>query len=341
MDDVNNHREDASLWVAETQDSDFRTDLATQTRLSEWLAESELHAAAFAGALRTFHRLALPGTYSDINLGALIQTHRRSQVRARRRAQVRRWLPAGAALAVGLCLPLLPRQLAAAPTCYTTRIGEQRTVTLDDGSQITLSSGTRILVQAARRYREIDLIRGETFFEMAEHPQRPIRVFSSFGMVTGDARAFDVLQTDRELRVTAVRGELSVLSIDTAHDVPSQDVVGRRKRDPFKRVSLHTGDIAILRASSDPAQITVETRSPADIERLVAWRSGILAFSNEPIEAVVESFNRYNRQKLAVMNSGTAELRLSGRFHLDDPESFALALQRLYPDSKIVAGMIE
>jgi ferric-dicitrate binding protein FerR (iron transport regulator) len=337
MDEANNHRKDASQWVAETQHSDFRFDPGARARLHAWLVESESHSAAFASAQRTFHRLRSRVAYSGINLGALILTHCRLQVRARHRARGKRWMAAAAALTVGLFLPLLPQQLAAAPTFYTTRVGEQRTLTLDDGSQITLSSGTKILVQEAGRYREIDLIRGETFFNMVEHPRRPIRVFSSLGMVAGPARAFDVLQTERELRVATVRGELSVLTIDPARAALAQQVVGSQDRNPFKHTSLRTGDIVTLRVSSYAVQINVEAHTPLDIERLIAWREGILAFGNETAQTVVESFNRYNRQQFAIVDSGIAALRSSGDFKLNDPKSFVLALQRIYPDSKIIA----
>jgi len=155
-------------------------------------------------------------------------------------------------------------------------------------------------------------------------------------MVAGDGRAFDVLQTEREFRVIAVQGELSVLSGNWAREVPAQEVVGRRNRDAFKHLALRAGDVAIFR--SDPtADISLETYAPSDIERLIAWRDGILAFSNEAAEEVVESFNRYNRQKLAIADAGIAALRLSGNFRLNDPKSFVLALQRIYPDTKIIA----
>jgi transmembrane sensor len=249
---------------------------------------------------------------------------------------MKHWLSGAAALVFGLCLPLLPQQIVAAPTVYTTRVGEQRTVTLDDGSQITLSSGTTIVVQSMGRYREIDVVHGETFFNNPANSRRPMRVFTPLGMVAGDARAFDVLQTEREFRVIAVQGELSVLSGNWAREVLAQEVGGRRNRDGFKHLSLRAGDVAIVR--SDPTMdISVEPHFPSDIERLLAWRDGILAFSNEPAQAVVESFNRYNRQKLAIADAGISTLRLSGTFQLADPKSFVLALQRIYPATKIIA----
>jgi transmembrane sensor len=216
-------------------------------------------------------------------------------------------------------------------------VGEQRTVTLDDGSQMTLNSGTWVVVQRVGRYREVDVIWGETFFHVTRNPQRPIRVFTALGMVTGSARAFDVLQTERESRVIAVQGELSGLSGNWATEVLTEELIARRNRDAFGHVSLRTGDIAIFRANFQTVDVRVETHARSDIECLIAWRDGILAFSNEPAQAVVESFNRYNRQKLAIADSSIAALRLSGDFRLDDPQSFVLALQRVYPALHIVA----
>jgi transmembrane sensor len=72
---------------------------------------------------------------------------------------------------------------------------------------------------------------------------------------------------------------------------------------------------------------------------LLAWRGGLLAFSNQPAAEVVASFNRYNRQQIAIADQDIAQLRLSGDFQFNDPESFILALQRIYPAFKIVAQL--
>jgi ferric-dicitrate binding protein FerR (iron transport regulator) len=70
---------------------------------------------------------------------------------------------------------------------------------------------------------------------------------------------------------------------------------------------------------------------------MLAWRDGLLAFDNESASQVVASFNRYNTRRMAIADPGIAALQLSGAFQFSDPESFILALQRIYPASQIVA----
>lgn len=154
MDQANTLRDEASRWVAETQDAHFPTDIGAQRQLRLWLAESELHPLAFMRARRTFDRLKCLRAHPEIDVDRQVQIHRGYLPSSTCRSQTTRWLSVAAALAFGLCL--LPRPLDAAPTRYATRLGEQRTVILDEDVQITLSSKTSILVHGEGRYREID-----------------------------------------------------------------------------------------------------------------------------------------------------------------------------------------
>jgi ferric-dicitrate binding protein FerR (iron transport regulator) len=158
-------------------------------------------------------------------------------------------------------------------------------------------------------------------------------------MITGNASEFDVSQHTGRIEVVAVRGELSLISIDSTGAPLTQHIVGRGDRTKSNPISLRAGEMATIRAQPDGANVLLDSRTPAEIERLLAWRSGLLAFSNQPAADVVASFNRYNRQQMAIADRDIAQLRLSGDFQFNDPESFILALQRIYPAFKIVAQL--
>jgi len=330
--------EQAHFWVVEVHDSNFSSDLLNQSRFRAWLSQSGAHTDAFSSASRTFERVASLRTSTQINLEDRLQRYR-SEHKLARQVRLKRWVSAAAALFLGLILPWVPQELTAAPILYATRIGEQRTVTLADGSQLRLNSGTRILVRAVGRYREIDVLEGETYFSMARDPRHPIRVFAASGLIAGDASEFDVSQFQGRVEVIVVRGELSVLSIDSAGAPLTQHITGRGERDRSGPISLRAGQTATMRVRQDGANIELDSRTAADIERLLAWRRGLLAFSNQSVADLVTVFNRYNRQKMAIADPDIAELRLSGDFQFNDPASFVLALQRVYPTFKIVAQL--
>lgn len=330
--------EQAQFWVVEVHDSSFPIDLANQRRFVAWLNQSGAHADAFRRASRTYERLALLGTLTQINLDDRIERYR-SQQRGGHQVRLKPWFSAAAALLFGLVLSWVPEELTAAPTLYVTRAGEQRTVNLADGSQLQLNSGTRILVQTAGQYREIDVLEGETFFSLVRDPRRPIRVFAAAGLITGDASEFDVSQLSGRVEVIAVRGELAVTSIDSAGAPLTRHITGRGGGHRSDPISLRAGEIATIRVQQDGANVVLDSRTPTDVERLLAWRRGLLSFSNQSAADLVAVFNRYNRQQMAIADPDIADLHLSGDFQFNDPESFILALQRVYPTFKIVAQL--
>jgi transmembrane sensor len=330
--------EQARFWVVENHDPSFSTDHARQTKFHNWLNRSAVHAEAFARASRTFQRLECLRAIPGINLDERIRQYRCEQ-KSVRRVRWRPWFSAAGALFFGVVLPLVPQQLTAAPTLYMTHVGEQRIVILADGSKLHLNSGTRILVRFLGQYREIDVLEGETYFSLAPDLRRPIRIFAAADTITGNASEFDVSQIEGRVEVVAMRGDLSVMSFDSSGAPLTQHIVGRADRSKSNPISLRAGEMATIRAQRDVANVLLDSRTPTDIERLLAWRDGLLAFSNQSAAEVVASFNRYNRQQMAITDQEIARLRLSGNFQFNDPESFILALQRIYPAFKIVAQL--
>jgi transmembrane sensor len=68
-----------------------------------------------------------------------------------------------------------------------------------------------------------------------------------------------------------------------------------------------------------------------EIDDLVAWQSGRLAFRDETVEQAVAEMNRYSRRELVVADTRAAGLRLSGVYRVGDPEAFARSLAVLLP----------
>jgi len=59
---------------------------------------------------------------------------------------------------------------------FTTAIGEQRAVELEDGSIVHLNAHSRLAVDLSTKFRDIQLAEGEALFKVAHDSARPFRV---------------------------------------------------------------------------------------------------------------------------------------------------------------------
>src|SRR5260221_6876382 len=161
-------RAEAVAWLARLQASN--RDRAVENGLREWLAASPEHAAAFERATDVWDDLG------GVPTAALLRGKRSSE----QRQVLRRpwtWVAAGAmaclALVVGVGVLFAWRP----DSNLSTRIGEQRMVTLEDGSRVVLNTDTRVVVEPWNDgVREVRLERGEAYLEVAKNPAQPVVV---------------------------------------------------------------------------------------------------------------------------------------------------------------------
>ena len=81
---------------------------------------------------------------------------------------------------------------------YSTGIGEQRSITLADGSTIDLNARSRITVRFSEKERDIDLLEGQALFHVAKNKERPFIVHSDGAAVRAVGTEFDVYQKRAE-----------------------------------------------------------------------------------------------------------------------------------------------
>ena len=223
---------------------------------------------------------------------------------------------AGLALAVLASLTWGWRHYTAVEqSSYRTAIGGLQDVSLPDGSVITLSSDSRILVTLSRNERHIDLQQGEAFFKVAKDPGRP------FVVSAGDRRAiavgtrYDVRRDAADLRVIVTQG---VVRLE-----PDNGPGGRSQPTTL----LPAGSIAL---ASD-AGVVVSSDSVQQAEELLNWRSGFVSFHDTPLASAVAEFNRYNVRKIVIGDASIGTLRVGGNFRWSNADSFVRLLELGFP----------
>jgi len=194
-----------------------------------------------------------------------------------------------------------------AGTRYSSATGEMRKVVLPDGSIMTLNTQSEVRAHYTRHTREIHLTKGEVLFTVAHDPSREFVVRIDSWSVAAVGTAFDVRRLNRT-------------SLDIA--VTEGVVEMRPPAQPHQRL------IALQEASLDGAgQIAVRQISDAELQRRLAWRTGLIVFDGETLRQALSEMNRYSRRQLAVDDPDLAERHIVGVFPTSDPETFVQGMR--------------
>ncbi|MGK6321379.1 FecR family protein [Sphingomonas sp. DT-204] len=200
-----------------------------------------------------------------------------------------------------------PPEIASQTLAFSTRIGEVRTVTLDDGSKVTLDADSVLRATYSPDMRQLQLDAGRARFEVAHDPRRPFIVDAGGGSVIAHGTVFDVSIGPSGVQVVLLRGAIEV----TKRDRPDQRSAdnGSRRLNPGQQVTF---DKANPIPQPEPAP-------PSELR----WTSGMLAFEGARLADAVAEFNRYSRRKIVLASPELGELRISGGFHAGEIDKFA------------------
>ncbi|WP_095157199.1 FecR domain-containing protein [Pseudomonas sp. Irchel 3E13] len=140
----------------------------------------------------------------------------------------------GSAIAASLLAAMLGyggwQQAPALLADYHTSTGERRTITLEDGSKVTLNSASALSVNFSGERRTVSLKAGEALFEPAADP-RPFVVDSGAEAVQGSDAVFSVRRQGSGNSVVVTRGEAQVgeLRVAVSPDAQAQTAWQRGK----------------------------------------------------------------------------------------------------------------
>lgn len=224
----------------------------------------------------------------------------------------RNWLVGGLALAASLTLAILltpqfdfnqPQQL------YKTRIGEQLSVELADGSHVTLNTNSRLQVKLGAESRQLILTQGEAFFQVAHDQQRPFVVQAGDAQVVALGTAFNIYLHDEASHVTVTEGVVRITELNAA---------GSRAADS----ALLYVDQTIAGSSGGLSKPTV-----ADSNSTLAWRDGNIVAEGMTLLTLVRELSRYHPQQILIPDPAVGQLTISGVFRLQDPDTILRALE--------------
>lgn len=301
--------EAASLWAARLEGEDFSA--SDRRALEAWLAAAPEHRALLSEYCQFSAEL-------EEKLPAVLARGTVTLPPVRSRRRVRHpgvWL--GLALAAAACVALLfwvgrPRQDVRS---IATSVGQRQSLTLNDGTRIELNARTSLLVEQTGRERHVRLAEGEAFFTVAKDKSRPFVVETPNGSVRVTGTVFDVrTEASQSLDVTVVEGSVQVRPGEFGSGQPSAPV------------SLVAGDQLAAAATG----VSVSNLPAEEVGNRLAWRQGQVVFEGVPLREALGRFARYHGRGI-VASPEAAELRVGGRYSLDDLDGFFSALEQVLP----------
>lgn len=181
---------------------------------------------------------------------------------------------------------------------YATAAGVQQKVFLPDGSRAVLNTDTAIAIDFEGNKRSVRLLKGELYLDVVHDASRPFDVAAAFSEVEVKGTAFSVRRDEEEDAIALQRGHVEV----------------RRLADVRDRADLQPGQGITATASA------ISTVHQIDGTAEFAWLDGQIAFKDQPFKTVLHDLSRYYGHSIIRAAHGFDDVRVNGRYRLDDPE---------------------
>lgn len=189
--------------------------------------------------------------------------------------------------------------------------GQKILITLPDGTQVYLNSGSSITYPEAFRPdgREVALS-GEAFFDVTPDALRPFSVRSE-GVVTRVlGTSFNVDAFDkRSIKVTVVSGRVQVQAAAAATTA---------------QVVLQPNEQAVYDGDSLVSQQRV------DVEKFVAWKNNKLYFDGHSLEEVAIELERWYNVSIVFQNDNIRSCRINGQYKDMKLQSILKSIEYMY-----------
>lgn len=273
--------------------------LADGAAFKRWLLSDPAHGVAYRQAQALWQRSEAAAARLAVEEDGALQAY----LRAMDRPAVSHWRKLGG-LAVAASVMLMLgigagwhpadwlRDLGAD---YVAPVGQIRSVTLADNSQLVLDADTAISVDFRQGQRHIDVHRGAVFFRVT-HTGEPFVVEADGGRTEVLGTQFEVRRHTDGAEVTVLSGRVGV----SAGDGQAQQILVANQQVAYR--DGHAGTV-----------------HGVDSESRLAWRDGWLNYYQVPLREVVDDLARYYPGCILLLNDELAARKVSGSFPGNDP----------------------
>tara|TARA_R110001592_G_scaffold45983_1_gene146640 strand:- start:3184 stop:4248 length:1065 start_codon:yes stop_codon:yes gene_type:complete len=208
-----------------------------------------------------------------------------------------------------------------------TAVGQQRTVVLSDGSTVQLNTNSQLEVNFSRDKRIIHLLKGEAYFNVAKNKQRPFYVYAGDGLVQAIGTAFNVrLKLLDVIEVTVEEGLVALVSLEKNEPSTSKNIdimpISFPENEKFL-AELSAGQSTTFGHTVEK----IEQIQTPELNRKLAWRQGVLVYSNIPLLKVIDDISRYTNITIEIADPSLRNLPIAGHFRVGEVEALFESLE--------------
>jgi len=204
-----------------------------------------------------------------------------------------------AALAAGIVMLLFPSLLIRLESDHRTGTAETQSFQLADGTLVRMAPESAIGVDFSGSRRQVRLLKGEAFFEVAPDAARPFVVAACDLEATDIGTSFAVRVDDSGAEVAVRDG---IVQVDGAAD----------KRPVSER--LTAGERVRIAWDAGPP-----VRSQVPPQQVASWQHGQLVVKQRPVAEVVDALRPYYHGLIVLRGDALAAQPLTGVYNLSDP----------------------
>lgn len=305
-------REQAARWFIRMRRAE--PDDPERSKFEAWLMSDPVHAHEYSAIAETWE--AFDSTPRLQSLAKAMERKRAELLQQKNnmgKLAKQGVLGAFMAVAAGLLGHTIWGEWQAQPVhqaAYSTISGEIKTVSMDDGSQLTLNGGAKVHVTYYRNRRMVALTQGEAIFDVAKDAKRPFIVDANNARVTVLGTRFAVNRLEHMVRVSVEHGSVRVEK-NGAEDNESDFII------------LRDGQVAEIHAAQSPRLVE---RNAADA---FAFRDGSLVFENATLGEIAETLSRYRRTPVRALWGHAQASQITAVLQVQDIENFIRMLPQI------------
>lgn len=202
---------------------------------------------------------------------------------------------------------------------YSTAVGERRKIALNDGSMMELNTNSVVEVRFGAKKREISLLKGEVYFDVAKDRVRPFVVNTGNGEVMAVGTAFNINRYSDKTIVTVTEGTVAV------RDLQQNEVSNKPSYvSPNQKIVIDEGGLGRILAISRGENIE--------------WMSNTVVFNDMPLPVALAEIGRYLPFDIRLIDPSLSQVKVSGTFSLGSPQATLEAIVATFNLSKTETG---
>lgn len=360
--------QEAAQWVLLLEDT---PELSKKqiTELNDWVATSDVHRECLENMAHSWGEMDLlslvmvpqeirtPSMFSSIRdklLFPILAIYALLATCVRQRNQLLRPIfaaPLAFCLFTWLLISIAPTEIKADHLVFKTKMGENSSHVMPDGSTLWLNSSTTLNVDYSKNYRRINLIKGEAHFEVAKDATRPFEVYADNRLVRAIGTAFTVHKVNGAIEVLVSEGTVELAIVDNTLVVIPEDYQAIQLEPNFEKIvtSQHSPS-AVAKVTKHSVQvkktlgtltagqrisIPIDNENISDIDeldtsevtRFLSWKEGKLIFAGESLEEVIKEITRHTTVQIDLLDPKLKSMRIGGQFQVGETDTLFYVLE--------------